>query len=392
MPKTLIFIIFFSIATMIVLLTHYYLWLRLVRDTGLNNLYKEMGTYCLIIFSISFPIALIVDQFTSLKYSFPLLWFSYLWLGIMMLLFFLLFSIDIIKILLYLFSKLTSPGDHIVNLEKREFVSKMIASFALSSVFIASGLGVKNYYSQAIVKKFSVLLKGLPKAFKGFNIVQISDLHLGQMMTGQTLERIVTQVNNLKPDLIAITGDLADGSAAKLLLEAEPLKNLKAEHGVFFVTGNHEYYSGVKDWTFAIEKMGIKVLNNENIKIKRKDDYFYLAGVTDHEGKKFGKEHAADFKKALWGLENNKKKILLAHQPIAVQKASEYGTDLVLAGHTHGGQIWPFNYFVYLQQPYLKGFYDYNGTKLYVNQGTGCWGPPLRLGSENEITQIILKA
>ncbi len=386
------FIIFFSTVTIIVLSIHYYLWLRLIRDTGLSGLYKDIGTYSLIAFTLSFPIALLADRILPLKYSFPLLWLSYLWLGVMMLLFFLLFSIDIIKIVIYIFQKLTMAGEEIANPERREFVSGLIASAASTIVLISSGIGVKNYYSNAVVKKFNVSLKGLPEALKGFKIVQISDLHLGQMMTKKTLEQIVDQVNSLKPDLIAITGDLADGSTAKLLNEANPLKNLKAEKGIYFVTGNHEYYSGVENWTLAIEKMGIKVLNNENIKIRREDDYFYLAGVTDHEGKNFGQEHASDFKKALSGLENGKKKILLAHQPIAVQKASEYGTDLVLAGHTHGGQIWPFNYFVYLQQPYLKGFYDYNGTKLYVNQGTGCWGPPVRLGSKNEITQIILNA
>ena len=392
MSKTLIFIIFFSAATIIVLSIHYYLWLRLIRDTGLSGLYKNIGTYSLIAFTLSFPIALLADRILPLKYSFPLLWLSYLWLGVMMLLFFLLFSIDMIKIIIYIFQKLTMAGEEITNPERREFVSGLIASAASTIVLISSGIGVKNYYSNATVKKFNVSLKGLPEALKGFKIVQISDLHLGQMMTKKILEQIVDQVNSLKPDLIAITGDLADGSTAKLLSEANPLKNLKAEKGIYFVTGNHEYYSGVENWTLAIEKMGIKVLNNENIKIRREDDYFYLAGVTDHEGKNFGQEHASDFKKALSGLGNGKKKILLAHQPIAVQKASEYGTDLVLAGHTHGGQIWPFNYLVYLQQPYLKGFYDYNGTKLYVNQGTGCWGPPVRLGSKNEITQIILDA
>jgi len=386
------FIIFFSAATIIVLSIHYYLWLRLIRDTGLSGLYKDIGTYSLIAFTLSFPIALLADRILPLKYSFPLLWLSYLWLGVMMLLFFLLFSIDMIKIVIYIFQKLTMAGEEIANPERREFVSVLIASAGSTIVLISSGIGVKNYYSNAVVKKCNVSLKGLPEALKGFKIVQISDLHLGQMMTKKILEQIVDQVNSLKPDLIAITGDLADGSTAKLLNQANPLRNLKAEKGIYFVTGNHEYYSGVENWTLAIEKMGIKVLNNENIKIRREDDYFYLAGVTDHEGKNFGQEHASDFKKALLGLENGKKKILLAHQPIAVQKASEYGTDLVLAGHTHGGQIWPFNYLVYLQQPYLKGFYDYNGTKLYVNQGTGCWGPPVRLGSKNEITQIVLDA
>ncbi len=392
MSKALIFIVFLSVSTIIVLSIHYYLWLRLIRDTGFSRLYHNTGTYLLIALAISFPLALFVDKIASVKYSFPLLWLSYFWIGAMMLLFFLLVSMDIIKIVPYLFHKLTWAGKGVINPERREFVSTMFATAASATVFIASGIGVKNYYSTAIVKKYNVLLKNLPETFKGFKIVQISDLHIGQMMSGKTLKLIVDQVNNLKPDLIAITGDIADGSVAKLLQEVKPLKKLKAPKGIYFVTGNHEYYSGVEEWTLAIKKMGITVLNNENIKIKRGSDYFYLAGVTDHEGKRFGKRHAADFKKALFGLKSDKKKILLAHQPIAVQKASNFGTDLVLAGHTHGGQIWPFNYFVYLQQPYLKGFYEYQGTRLYVNQGTGCWGPPIRLGSHNEITQITLDA
>ncbi len=390
MSKTLIFIVFLSVSTLIVLSMHYYLWLRLIRDTGLNRVLGGIGTYLMIVLAISFPMALFVDKIAPAQYSFPLLWLSYFWIGVMMLLFFLLFSMDMIKIVIYLFDKLTWAGEEVINPERREFVSAVIGALASASVLIASGIGVKNYYSTAVVKKYSVRLNKLPETFKGFKIVQISDLHIGQMMTGETLKLIVEQVNNLKPDLIAITGDIADGSTAKLLQDVKPLKNLKALKGVYFVTGNHEYYSGVKEWTVAIEKMGIKVLNNENLRITRGSDYFYLAGVTDHEGRRFGKKHAANYKKALFGLENNIKKILLAHQPIAVQKATEFGTDLVLAGHTHGGQIWPFNYFVYLQQPYLKGFYEYKGTMLYVNQGTGCWGPPMRLGSQNEITQFTL--
>ena len=390
MSKTLIFILFFSAVTVVVLSVHYYLWLRLIKDTGLNNLYKNIGAYLFLGLTLSLPMALLADRILPYKYSFALLWLSYFWIGIMMLLFFLLISIDMIKTAIYIFQRFTQAGEEITNPGRRAFISGMTASAASLIVFISSGIGVKNYYSSAVVKKFRVPLEDLPEVFKGFKIVQISDLHLGQMMTKKILEKIVDQVNSLRPDLIAITGDLADGSTTRLLNQAVPLKNLKAKDGVYFVTGNHEYYSGVENWTSAIKNMGIAVLNNQNIKIRKKDDFFYLAGVTDHGGKNFGREHAADFKKALHGLEKSKKKILLAHQPIAVQEASEYGTDLILSGHTHGGQIWPFNYLVYLQQPFLKGFYDYKGTKLYVNQGTGCWGPPIRLGSKNEITQIML--
>jgi predicted MPP superfamily phosphohydrolase len=277
-----------------------------------------------------------------------------------------------------------------MNPQRRKFVSTFIATGASALIFTATGIGIKNYYAKVVVKKMNILLTGLPEIFKGFKIIQISDLHIGQMMTASMLEEIVDKVNSLNPDLIAITGDLVDGSVYKLLKEVVSIKNLKAKKGIYFVTGNHEYYSGVESWIFEIEKMGIKVLNNESVKVIKKDDYFYLSGVTDHEAKKFGKEHAADFKKTFFGLQKGKKRILLAHQPIAVKEASKYGTDLVFAGHTHGGQIWPFTYLVYLQQPYLKGFYQYNETKLYVNQGTGCWGPPMRLGSYNEITEITL--
>ena len=390
MSKTLTFILFFSIGTLIVTAIHYYLWVRIVKDTCLSDTFRHIGTYSLITLALSFPASLVISRLFSYKYSYIALWIAYLWIGIMMLLFCLFLFTDIVKVLFFIFAKFTGNSEEIMNLERREFISRSVASGISVLALAATGLGVKNYYANIVVKKLDMLLTGLPEVFKGFKIVQISDLHIGQLMTGPMLKEIVDRVNSLKPDLIAITGDLVDGSTHKLLNEVASIKDLKAEKGVYFVTGNHEYYSGVEDWTFEIEKMGIKVLNNENVIIKQKDDFFYLSGVTDHEAKRFGKEHAADFKTALSGLKKNKTKILLAHQPIAVREASKYGADLVLAGHTHGGQIWPFNYFVYLQQPYLKGLYQYKDTKLYVSQGTGCWGPPMRLGSFNEITEIIL--
>ena len=390
MSKTLSFILFFSIGTLVVTSVHYYLWARMIKDTAMSSPFRNIGTYSLIIFAVSFPIALAVSRLVSFRYSYVLLWISYLWLGIMMLLFFSFLFTDLVKILFYISSKFSNTIDEMTNPERRKFISRSIASGISVMVFAATGLGVKKYYEAVVVKKIKILLTGLPEVFQGFKIVQISDLHIGQMMTGLMLEKIVDKVNSLKPDLIAITGDLVDGSINKLLNELVSLKNLKAEHGIYFVTGNHEYYSGVESWTSAIENMGIKVLNNESIMIKQDSDFFYLSGVTDHEAKNFGKKYAADFNKTFSGLQKDKKKILLAHQPIAVKEASEYETDLVLSGHTHGGQIWPFNYLVYLQQPYLKGSYQYRNTKLYVNQGTGCWGPPMRLGSFNEITEITL--
>ncbi len=387
---TLDLIIFITIATLLLGSIHYYLWHKLVKSTHMQGIYKSMTTYLLILLAISLPVAIAIYRFSSFSNSFPFLWLAFLWLGIMALLFLVFIFTDISKAIFYIFSKFGSSNPKTIDIEKRKFVSKLIATSSSAFVFGTSAMGLNNYYTNAKVLSLNVTLERLPQIFKGFKIVQISDLHVGEMMTREKLQEIVLRVNNLQPDLIAITGDLADGSTAKLLNEVLPLKNLKAKHGVFFVTGNHEYYSGVESWIREITKMGIKVLDNENIKIKKDDDYFYLAGISDYEAIRYSKKYATDFDKALLGLNNDKKKILLAHRPIAVRQAAEYGTDLVLSGHTHGGQIWPIKYLIYLQQPYLKGLYQHKNTKLYVNQGTGCWGPPMRLDSFNEITQIVL--
>ncbi|MCI5133180.1 MAG: metallophosphoesterase, partial [Candidatus Electrothrix sp. EH2] len=177
---------------------------------------------------------------------------------------------------------------------------------------------------------------------------------------------------------------------AELAKELAPLAHLKAVHGVYFVTGNHEYYSGIKAWLPVIEQLGITVLNNSRTEIRRGKDMFVLAGVTDYNAGRFGEQYAPDYKRALGGIDKKSRLILLAHQPRAVEEASRYGVDLMLSGHMHGGQIWPFNYLTPLQQPYVKGFYRYKGTLLYVNQGTGYWGPPMRVGTSKEISQFIL--
>jgi predicted MPP superfamily phosphohydrolase len=390
MSKTLSFMLFFSIVTIVVGSIHYYFWIKLIKNTGMPQLWKSIGISVLVVLLLYLLTAMLLSQYLSTKYSQPLLWIAYLWMGIMMLLFITLLFTDLIKVILYFYSKFTISNEFAVDIERRQFISGLLALGSSAIVLIASGISVINYYSKPFVNKIQITLSGLPKIFNGFKIVQISDLHIGQLMTRSKLEEIVQQVNSLEPDLIAITGDLVDGSIKLLSNEVKPIMHLKAKKGIFFVTGNHEYYSGVENWISEIEKFGIRVLSNENIEINDGNDSFYIAGVNDHEAKRFGEKHAADFNKTLSGLDKNRKVILLAHQPIAVREAAEYGVDLVLSGHTHGGQIWPFNYLVYFQQPYIKGFYAYKKTKLFVNQGTGCWGPPMRLGTKNEITEVTL--
>lgn len=267
-------------------------------------------------------------------------------------------------------------------------VAALIISVALSGFSLWNGL------QPAPVKNVSIALDKLPRSLDGLRIVQISDLHIGPITDGKRTQQIVDKVNSLNPDLIVITGDLVDGSVENLRQQVAPIAELKAPLGVYFVTGNHEYFSGAKEWCEYITSLGIKTLRNERVLIPADDkkDSFYLAGIDDWHKGLFGKSPNA--KKALENRDADKLTILLSHQPAAVDLAAHYGVDLQISGHTHGGQIWPFIYLVYLQQPYIKGLHRHKNTttQIYINSGTGFWGPPMRLGSSSEITQITLRS
>ena len=219
-------------------------------------------------------------------------------------------------------------------------------------------------------------------------ILHISDLHIGPTLDREWCAGIVERVNVLEPDLIVVTGDVVDGSVEELEHDVAPLQELTAPHGVLFCTGNHEYYSGPDAWCAHYEKLGMRVLRNERVEVLGID----VAGVDDYRSRGMAKGHGPDLPAALAGRDEKRELILLAHQPVAVLEAAKHGVGLQLSGHTHGGQIWPFHYLVKIAQPYVAGLVDHEGTKLYINQGTGFWGPPLRIGSFAEITQVTLRA
>ena len=389
MSSSTIFLLkFLAIVGTVLALMHYYLWRRLVHNPQWHGGFRRIGTGLVVALFLSLPLSGFLARKLSYHYSYPFSWLAYLWLGMLALFFFLFLFTDFLKILTWIGRFFLPKGQGQLNPGRRRFLARSFAVSASVVVVGVSAVGVKQGTAPPLVKRVGITLAGLPARFKGFKIVQLSDIHIGEMSTAAGLSRIVAQVNQLQPDLIAITGDLVDGDASVLVKELAPLAGLKAKEGVFFVTGNHEYYSGVEDWLPEIQRLGVHILENQRVEIRRGEDSLILAGVNDHRAGTFG--YAPDFAQALEGIEAGKKVILLAHQPIAVLEASAYPVDLVLAGHTHGGQIWPFNFLVYLQQPYLKGLYQHEGLQLYVNQGTACWGPPLRVGSFNEITELIL--
>ncbi len=250
--------------------------------------------------------------------------------------------------------------------------------------------GLINARRTAQVVAVDVPIANLPAALHGFTIAQISDIHVGPTIKGDYLQSIVSAVNRLQPDMVAVTGDLVDGSVAQLRTHVAPLGGLTSRHGTYFVTGNHEYYSGVTAWVAELRRLGVKVLLNEHVVLRHNDGALVVAGVTDHSGHHFDESHRSDPAASIATAPDHVVRILLAHQPKSAAAAARAGFQLQLSGHTHGGQFWPWNFFVRLQQPFTAGLHRLQSLWVYTSRGTGYWGPPKRFGAPSEITRLRL--
>ena len=252
-------------------------------------------------------------------------------------------------------------------------------------------IGMWNARRTAAVVNVDVPIAGLPDALHGFTIAQISDIHIGPTIKGPYLHNIVEAVNRLGADMVAVTGDLVDGSVVELARHVSPLARLSSRHGTFFVTGNHEYYSGAHAWIVELRRLGLQVLLNEHVVLRHDTASLVIAGVTDISAHYFDPAHRSSPQGAIANAPDHAFiRVLLAHQPRSATDAADAGFHLQLSGHTHGGQFWPWNFFVRLQQPFTAGLHRLNNLWVYVSRGTGYWGPPKRFGVPSEITHLRL--
>lgn len=334
------------------------------------------------------------------KLTDPLSWVAYVSLGFLSLVFTLLVARDIIWISslgigkLYFFTQSRMAGSETPspqpNPSRREFLLQVTNVGVLGVAGIFTAYGIYEARRKPGIVNITVPIAGLPKDFVGFKIVQITDIHAGLTVKRDWIETIVNEVHALKPDLIAFTGDLADGTVPHLREDVAPFGELQAPHGKFFVTGNHEYYSGAEPWVEEAQRLGYDVLMNEHRMVRRNGRSLVLAGVTDYTGGQFLPHHKSDPKASVLNAPSDTVKILLAHQPRTLYEAESLGFDLMISGHTHGGQFFPWNLVATIGQPYISGLHKHNGTWVYVSKGTGYWGPPVRLGARSEITVITL--
>ena len=393
MSRTLGFTILIAVASAIIAGLHYYFWIRLVRDTQLSGTTRHLAT-CIVA-----GLALLVVATVSAGRLFPrlgrvLAWPGFIWMGVMFFLLVALLGADVLRLLGTLASRWLGAGNPFDG-SRRVFTARMLAGAAIASVGGMTAAAVRATRGHIGIKRVEIFLARLPASLDGTRIVQMCDMHVGGLLGREFVERVVHTANSLSADVIAVVGDLVDGTVEQLRPALASMAELRARHGVFFVTGNHEYYSrsGARAWMDELDSMGLRVLRNQRVAIGSGTDTFDLAGVPDHGATRFPEDGPAeDIAAALAGRDPMRAVVLLAHQPITIHKAASLGVDLQLSGHTHGGQIWPWGALVRLQQPFIRGLHRIGESQLYVSCGTGFWGPPMRLGAPAEITEIILRA
>jgi predicted MPP superfamily phosphohydrolase len=362
---------------------HRYLLSRLVLDAALPEPARSALTAAMVLLAALMVLQPVAERVLPLRHARRLAWPAYLWMGALFLTLSLTLASDA---LLWVLGAAWPPG-----VEADPRAPARLRALAVAGIGGAATLvGLRSALAGPVVRRLELRLRRWPAGLDGFRIVQISDVHIGPLLGRRFAREITERVNALAPDLIAVTGDLVDGQVERLRDEVAPFAGLRARHGTFFVTGNHDWYSGAAAWVAEASALGFRPLRNERATIGTGAARFELAGVDDQRGD-WVHGSPCDVARALAGRDPALPVVLLAHDPTTFAEASQQGVDLQLSGHTHGGQIWPFRYLVRLAVRWVEGLHRRGDSLLYVSRGTGFWGPPLRLLAPAEITEITLR-
>ena len=404
------------------LVLHGYLWFRLVRGTTRPGRTRRRLTALVAGLALLPAAAVVLRRALALELSSPLSWVGFVWLGIAFYAFVSLLALEPVRLVGRLLLRRSShrdraaeapaddapaapagdadgssapaEGEPAATAPRRLFLARSLAAVAGTVALGTAGTGAVLANGAPVVRRIPVTLRGLDPALGGLRIVTFSDAHLSATFGGRRFERVVDLVNAQDPDVVAIVGDLVDGGVDELRGEVAPLGDLVSRDGVFFVTGNHEYFvEDTEAWLRHLPTLGVDVLRNERVAVRRGGASFDLAGIDDRTAERSGLPgHGADLDAALDGRDEGTPVVLLAHQPVQVAQARAGGVDLQLSGHTHGGQLWPFDYAVRLDQPAVEGLSRHGDTQLYITAGAGFWGPPMRIGARPEVTVVELRS
>ncbi len=367
-------------------LAHVYVGARLIPDAGFAAAGTTTAILLLILSCILIPLGMLGRSSVHPPWGDRIAWVGLIAMGLFSSLFVLTVLRDVLLLVAWLIDLAAGIGLPWTGLRRGSALA--VAALALAATLV----GFYNARRRARVVTVDVPIAGLPADLDGLTIVQISDIHVGPTIKKRYVQAIVDAVNEQAADLIAITGDVVDGSVEQLSAQASPLGQLRAPFGVYLVTGNHEYYSGAAPWVAEFRRLGLRVLMNEHVVIHPAGLPVVVAGVTDYSAGAFDPQQRSNPKAALAGAPQDAlPKILLAHQPRSAAAAEPLGYTLQLSGHTHGGQFFPWGFFVRFQQPFTAGLHRQGKMWVYTSRGTGYWGPPKRLGAPSEITRLRLR-
>jgi predicted MPP superfamily phosphohydrolase len=412
-----VLIAFVGLILVVVGLVHLYLWKRLVRDPLRPGRGRRVGAVVAVGLAVLLPVTLIGARTGHAEW---LAWPGYLWLALMFYLLVTLIPLEIPRAaILLLWRSRRRTAEKVVSasggaqtksgsleqssdekgsdergrdeergdgVDRRLVLARGMAIFAGLTAAGITGYGVKTALGTPQINRWAMPMRKLPRGMDGTRLVVVSDIHLGPLAGTHHVGRIVDLINSVKADIVCVVGDLVDGTVAELGRFATPLADIESRYGAYFVTGNHEYYSGYAPWVEEVARLGVKPLRNERVEINGLD----LAGVNDLGGTQYG--DAPDFAKALGDRDTTRPVVLMAHQPVAARQAAPFGVDLQVSGHTHGGQMAPFNLVVKLQQPVVSGYGDVDGVPVFVTNGAGTWGPPVRVGAPPQVTVVELRS
>lgn len=360
---------------------------RLVRATGVPGRWANVATGTLIALAVATLIGVQTGGLLDPAWARPIAFVGMTWVGVAFYLILGLVVTGIACLVVRVVRRIQHHPTHPEAPSRRRVLQATTGGFTLVALG-AVGTGLVSA-ARPEVTHTRIPLQRLPAGFDGVRVALVTDLHVGPTRGGPFTRRVADLVTAERPDLIVFGGDLVDGTVAHVGPDLTPLARLRAPLGRFGVSGNHEYYADdAASWMTYWEKLGIRSLRNERVVLHRDGDTIDLAGIFDATAPS---PHEPDLAAALRGRDRDRFLLLAAHQPAQVEQARENGVDLQLSGHTHGGQIWPFDYAVALEQPMVDGLARFGDTLVYVSRGAGAWGPPVRVGAPPEVAILELR-
>ena len=383
MSRTHTFIIFFSIVIVLYGLINTYIYLRGLQAIPSASSLRQWFTIVFWFLALSYFAARLLERIALSWLTDGLVWIGSYWLGAMAYFVVILLVIDALRLINYIMpffpALITQNYQH----------AKQIITLIVTGIVLLTVVGARFNQMYPRIKTLELTIQK-KSPLKELNIALVSDVHLGTIICNSHFMRIVEKINSLNPDIVLFAGDLVDEDIEPVIRQnlGETLKQIKSKYGIYGITGNHEYIGGVKAACNYLTAHGVTMLRDSSVQIA---DAFTVVGREDISIRQFNGGNRKPLSELMAGVNKSLPIILLDHQPVHLQDPVDQGVDVQFSGHTHNGQLWPFNYIADAVYEVSWGYKKKGNTHIYVSCGVGTWGPPMRTGNRPEVVHVKLR-